>query len=195
MSDTWGPKFPAFSGMSLAIPFLLLLRLPDGNDEPKTSQEVFICILLVFLSTPGLVCSLTLVDIALSLVSAPSISEISYISKQHGNGQLAQAYALFNMSFSAGFLVGPLWGGFVTEKGGWNTMVTSLSGLALLTLAPIVVWTGGPSEWKAVNWHRRRIGFRGLRKRKDNPYSAIKRNIFHIRPEGRRTRRIFDQKV
>jgi hypothetical protein len=51
MSDSYGPKFPAFLGMTLTIPCLLLLRLPDGNGQPKVSQEMLICLLLVLLST------------------------------------------------------------------------------------------------------------------------------------------------
>jgi MFS family permease len=82
------------------------------------------------------------VDIALSLVTAPSISEISSVSRKHGNGQYAQAYALFNIAFSGGFLIGPLWGGFVTERAGWEIMVTSMGGLAVVSIAPIVLWTG-----------------------------------------------------
>ena len=79
------------------------------------------------------------VDIALSLVTAPSISEISSVSRKHGNGQYAQAYALFNIAFSGGFLVGQLWGGFVTARAGWETMVTSMGGLAIVTIVPIVL--------------------------------------------------------
>ena len=33
MSDTFGPKVPALIGMTLAIPFLILLRLPTGTGE------------------------------------------------------------------------------------------------------------------------------------------------------------------
>jgi len=80
------------------------------------------------------------------------MGEISYISKEHGNGQHAQAYALWNMAFSGGFLLGPLCGGFITKAKGWNAMVTSLGGSAIITVVPIVIWTGGPITWK------RRIG-------------------------------------
>ena len=80
----------------------------------------------------------------MSFVTVPSMSEISYISKEHGTGRFAQAYALFNMAFSAGFLIGSLWGGLVTEAAGWDTMVTSLAGLVLISIPPVVLWTGGP---------------------------------------------------
>lgn len=88
------------------------------------------------------------IDIALSFIITPSISEISHISREHGKGRHAQAYALFNMAFAIGFLVGPLCGGFITKAKGWNTMVTTLSGLAIISLPPIILWTGGPIRGK-----------------------------------------------
>jgi MFS family permease len=128
-------------------------------------------------------------------VSAPSISEISYISKEHGNGQLAQAYALFNMSFSTGFLLGPLWGGFVTERAGWNTMATSLSGLALLTLAPVLVWTGGPFDWKIRSyWNPRGRGLIELRRGKEGRYNSNQQKIFYTPLGDRRSKRVFDKR-
>ena len=87
---------------------------------------------------------------ALSFVTVPSLGEISYISKDHGNGRYAQAYALFNIAFSGGFLIGPLWGGLVTESGGWKIMVISLAGLAISSLPPILLWTGGKFDWKKL---------------------------------------------
>lgn len=78
------------------------------------------------------------------------MSEISYISKEYGNGQYAQAYALFNVAFSSGFLVGPIWGGLLTEAVGWDAMVTSLTGLAVLSLPPVILWTGGPIDLKRI---------------------------------------------
>lgn len=53
------------------------------------------------------------------------------------------------MAFSGGFLVGPIWGGFITERGGWDTMVTSLAGLAIITLFPTLYFVGGPMNgWR-----------------------------------------------
>jgi len=57
------------------------------------------------------------------------MSEIALIAGEHG-GAYGQAYGLFNVAFSGGFLVGPLWGGYVTERAGWGVMVGSLAGLA-----------------------------------------------------------------
>lgn len=150
MSDTFGPKVPAFIGMTFAIPFLLLLRLPTGTGQTDVPQAVLICSLLTLLSTYNRLDEL-IVDVALNFVTTPSMGEISYISKEHGSGQHAQAYALWNMAFSGGFLVGPLCGGFITKAKGWDTMVTTLGVLAIISVPPIILWTGGPLTWKRTN--------------------------------------------
>lgn len=73
--------------------------------------------------------------------------EISYISKEHGRGRQAQGYALFNMAYSGGFLVGPIWGGLLVKKKGWNIMITSLTAVAIAGFPPVLAWTGGPLKW------------------------------------------------
>ena len=73
----------------------------------------------------------------------PSMSEVALIAGKHAGGNYGQAYGLFNVAFSAGFVVGPLWGGYVSEKAGWNIMVGSLAGLAGASAVPVAIWTGG----------------------------------------------------
>jgi MFS family permease len=147
MSDTFTPKLPALIGMILATVFLNLLRVPTGTGETNAPQAVLICTLLTLLSIfPAI--HVLILDVALSFVTTPSISEISHISNERGNGRHAQAYALFNMAFSGGFLIGPLGGGFITKAKGWNTMVTGLGVLAIISVPPIIIWTGGPINQK-----------------------------------------------
>jgi MFS family permease len=74
-------------------------------------------------------------------VLAPSMSEIAHIAGENG-GDYGQVYGLFNVAFSAGFLVGPLWGGYVIERAGWSALVGSLAGLAGLSAIPVGIWTG-----------------------------------------------------
>ena len=63
------------------------------------------------------------------------------------NGAMAQAYALFNLAFSGGCLVGPVWGGLVNQRAGWGTMTWTLGLLAFTTAIPTFLWVGGP-VWK-----------------------------------------------
>jgi MFS family permease len=81
------------------------------------------------------------------------MSEVALIAGEHGPGNIAQAYGLFNVAFSGGFLVGPLWGGYVTEKAGWNVMVGSLAGLAGVSAIPVAIWTGGWMNWRDMKSH------------------------------------------
>ena len=75
------------------------------------------------------------------------MSEVALIANERG-GEYGQAYGLYNISFSSGFLVGPLWGGYITQRAGWNVMVGSLAGLAGVSAIPVAIWTGGWISWR-----------------------------------------------
>lgn len=51
------------------------------------------------------------------------------------------------MAFSTGFLVGPLWGGFLVKEKGWDVLVTSLTAVMIAGIPPVLVWTGAPVKW------------------------------------------------
>jgi MFS family permease len=85
------------------------------------------------------------------------MSEIALIAGEHGAGNYGQAYGLFNVAFSAGFMVGPLWGGYVNEKAGWGIMVGSLAGLAGVSVIPVAIWTGGWISWRDMRGHFGRV--------------------------------------
>ena len=55
------------------------------------------------------------------------------------------------MSFSGGFLVGPIWGGFLTERAGWAVMVSSLGGIAAASAVVVLLFVGGgPPKWNVL---------------------------------------------
>jgi MFS family permease len=87
----------------------------------------------------------------LSFVPTPCLSEISHISKEEEGRRQAQAYALYNVAFSSGFLVGPLWGGFLVNAKGWDVLVTSLTAIAAAGIPPALIWTGGPLKWRNLS--------------------------------------------
>lgn len=73
-------------------------------------------------------------------------------------GAMAQAYALFNLAFAAGCLVGPVWGGMVNERAGWGTMCWSLGVWSFATAGPVGVLVGG-KIWEGRMgkiWERRK---------------------------------------
>ena len=88
----------------------------------------------------------------MSFVPTPCLSEISHSSKDGEGRRQAQAYALYNVAFSSGFLVGPLWGGLLVKAKGWDVLVTSLTAVATVGIPPALMWTGGNLRIAARKW-------------------------------------------
>ncbi|CCG83712.1 protein of unknown function [Taphrina deformans PYCC 5710] len=137
--DSRGTKAICLLGLLLEVPLLTVLRFPDAS-SPRAGQVVEMCIILA-LNNFGLSCVLT-----------SSMTEIALVVEQQEalrpglfgrTGAFAQAYALFNMSFSAGTLVGPLVAGAIREQSGWGTMAWSLAVFAAVTIPPCLLYTGG----------------------------------------------------
>ena len=137
LCDKYGPRWLAASGLLLALPFWVLLRLVTTK---STGQIVLLCALLVFIG----ICT------ALSL--SPLMAEFTYIveaKEKHrpglfgASGAYAQAYGLFNTAWAAGSVVGPLWAGFVRARAGWGTMTLSLGLLSAVSALPVLICTGG----------------------------------------------------
>jgi MFS family permease len=83
---------------------------------------------------------------------APLMAEIDHCltveeKKRPGSlgksGAAAQGYGLFNLAYAVGFLIGPLWAGFITQSAGWETMTWSLGLLGGVAAFPVFWWTGG----------------------------------------------------
>jgi len=89
------------------------------------------------------------------------MAEVSYVADAKGRNNphlrvpYASAFALFNVSWAAGTLIGPLWAGFVREKAGWGTMAWSLGLLSVLSAIPAAIWTGGLITQKQKNLEKR----------------------------------------
>ncbi|MCJ1245891.1 hypothetical protein MMC30_003095 [Trapelia coarctata] len=135
--DKHGPKYLTCIGFLATSPFLILLRLVTYD---SLGQKVLLCALLA------------VIGFGLSVVMVPLMAEITYVveakeRKRPGcfgeKGAYAQAYALFNVSFAGGMLVGPIWGGFVVQRSGWADMSLSLGCLCAFSAVPALIWTGG----------------------------------------------------
>jgi len=135
--DKHGPKYFAAGGFLFTAPFLILLRLVSYD---SLGQKVLLCALLA------------VIGFGLAVVMVPLMAEITYVveakeKKRPGvfgvKGAYAQAYALFNVSFAGGTLVGPIWGGFVVQRSGWGVMSLSLGVLCAVSAVPALIWTGG----------------------------------------------------
>ncbi|KAF6237389.1 hypothetical protein HO173_004279 [Letharia columbiana] len=136
-SDKRGPRVPTTLGFLLAVPFLVAMRAVNHGG---IDQIVLLCALLSCLG------------VALSMAMTPLLAEITYIinvkEKSHPGvfgrrGAYATAYGLFNTAFAGGMLVGPIWGGFVTQGSGWKTMGWTLAVLALVGAGVAALLVGG----------------------------------------------------
>ena len=136
-SDKRGPRIPTTLGFLLAVPFLVAMRAVNHGG---IGQIVLLCALLACLG------------VALSMAMTPLLAEITYIinvkEKSHPGvfgrrGAYATAYGLFNTAFAGGMLVGPIWGGFVTQRSGWATMGWTLAILALVGAGVAALLIGG----------------------------------------------------
>ena len=136
-SDRKGPRAPTALGFVAAVPFLVLLRFVNHD---STRQIVLLCALLVF------------IGLALSMAMTPLLAEITYVvghkEKSHpgafgGKGAYALSYGLFNSFFAGGMLVGPIWGGFVTQGKGWGTLCWTLALLSISGAVVAELWVGG----------------------------------------------------
>ena len=82
------------------------------------------------------------------MITAP-MADITYLieakeRRQPGifgsRGAYAHAYALYCLTTAAGLLIGPCWGGFVTNAAGWGTMTFTLGLLYAITAVPMFFW-------------------------------------------------------
>lgn len=138
MSDKYGPRWLATCGFVLTSPFLILLRLVDHN---TIGQKVLLCAFLA------------LIGLGLTLALTPVMAEIAYAVEAKAarhppgffgkNGAYAQAYALFNMAWAAGSMIGPLLAGLVNQSHGWPTATLILGCVSIFTALPTAIWTGG----------------------------------------------------
>lgn len=141
LSDRIGGRYPASLGFLLAAPPLVCLRFVDEN---TTKDKVLLCALLAL---TGLTLSLTFPPLMAEFSQVAEAKEQSMLKRTgHGfgkGGAYAQAYALFNVAFAAGCMLGPLLAGFVVEKDGWGVMAGVLGGLSGVTAIPTFLLMGG----------------------------------------------------
>jgi MFS family permease len=137
LADKHGARLPATIGFVFAAPLFICLRFVTHD---TMSQKVLLCALLA------------LIGAALAISMPPLLAEITYLltakEKKHPGifgpkGATAQVFALYNLAFAGGCIVGPLWAGLVVDKAGWGTMSWSIGLLSALTAIPTFIWVGG----------------------------------------------------
>jgi len=147
LSDKYGPRWFVVAAFLISAPLFILLRFPT---KPEARQIVLLCALLGGI---GFVIAACLPG-AMGEISA---SVVEFEKKDPGifgdKGAFAQAYALFNIAWSVGSVVGPLLGGFLHNAVGWNNLVLILGILCLLASFVTMWYTGGKITKKDLPWN------------------------------------------
>lgn len=137
LADKYGARWPCFFGFCVLIPLLVCLRFVTQN---SIQHKVLLCFLLALLG------------IALAFANVPLMAEITYVieakvAEQPGifgdKGVYGLGYGLFNVAFSLGGVVGPLWAGYVVESAGWGTLTWSFAIWAASGAIVAYFWLGG----------------------------------------------------
>ncbi|CAO3569953.1 unnamed protein product [Mortierella alpina] len=118
------------------------------------STAVFMCgcfmLILSIENKPlwGIVLTLVAIGLSTSSFIAPVLGEISAVVRRTGDkAAYARAFAIFNMSFSFGMLIGPIMAGYIYEKHGfrWNNITTAC---ILFAFVPLLVFGMGDRKAK-----------------------------------------------
>jgi len=144
LSDRFGPKRVATTGLLIAGPTVILLRLVQHN---STQQIVLLCALL------------TIIGIATNLFLASLSADLSFVADEESRSQKASAniaddgvtdmslyaasFSLMNSAMAAATLFGPLFMGWLKQSNGWGTMTPVLEGIVLSGVIPCMCFTGG----------------------------------------------------
>ena len=120
MVDRYGPRWFVSLGFMVGAPFFILLRFPDSD---STKQVVAMCAILV-----GVGAALVM---PMPGIMGEFMAGVVDLEKQRPGrfgkaGAFGQSYALFNIAWAAGGIIGPIYGGFVRDAIGWNKMCLSL---------------------------------------------------------------------
>lgn len=135
--DRYGPRWPCTFGFAFSIPFLVCLRFVSKN---TMSDKILLCGLLAG------------IGIGVTCCFGPLTAEITWTvedgCKGEGARPIALAYAMYNVAFSAGALIGPLLGGFIRDHNGMPTVGWSLAIIVSVTTITSAILVGGPPLWK-----------------------------------------------
>ncbi|KAK2799920.1 hypothetical protein FQN50_008313 [Emmonsiellopsis sp. PD_5] len=136
-ADRWGTRIFGTLAFTIAGPPLILLRLIQHNNS---GQHILLGGLML------------IIGLAISTIQLVTMTEISHAVDDmeendpvlfSGPSAMGQGYALYNMAFATGQLLGPLIGGFVITTVGWAGMNLTLGLVCFASAIPMAVFCGG----------------------------------------------------
>ncbi|PVH94365.1 MFS general substrate transporter [Periconia macrospinosa] len=141
LSDRFGGRYLVAIGFLFTCPPLVCLRFVNEN---TLRVKVLLCALLALI---GLFLTMTYPALMAEISAVVEAKEKKMLARGEAaygkGGAYAQAYALFNVAFAAGCMIGPLLAGFIVQKRGWPTMGWVLGLLTGITAVPSFLWMGG----------------------------------------------------
>lgn len=132
----FGGRIPGAVAFLAASGAWILMRLVENN---TTGQIVLLVNLLLVLG------------LAIVTIEVTAMTEVFQVIEDYEaefpgvfgeKSPVAQAYALFNMAFAAGQLLGPILAGGVRVQAGWGVMTLVLGLLCGVTAVPIALFSG-----------------------------------------------------
>ncbi|KAF9383877.1 hypothetical protein CPB97_006157 [Podila verticillata] len=153
-SEKIGLVFMAFSLPTLTAPLSGAL-----SDRFGAKVVCFVSLLLCgagVLATGMFQNSLTMIILLFAVVGitgtailTPILGELSAVVRTTGSGDgFARAYAMFNMAFSIGVLVGPVICGIVYERLGFRAITCVMAGSLFIATPVVLLWIGGAEQKK-----------------------------------------------
>ncbi|KAJ5899888.1 hypothetical protein N7495_004632 [Penicillium taxi] len=135
-----GARVLGATALTVSAASWVLMRFVSQN---KPDHIILLVVLLFFQG---------LSIVAIEVIAMTEVSRVidDYSSTFPGafgeKSPIAQAYALFNMSFAAGQLIGPILAGVVRVQAGWGTMTLVIGLICALTAVPLGLFSGEPKE-------------------------------------------------
>jgi MFS family permease len=130
----------------LNMPVYILLQLVKHN---STAHQVLLYVFLFLAGVAGTLRDVSLMVVVTDVVEGLEKDWPGIFGEQGGTGQ---AYGLYNVAWSGGQVLGPLFAGYLVEARGWATLVTVFGVMSGVT-AVVLGATGRESIWRR-GWSR-----------------------------------------
>ncbi|CEJ57617.1 hypothetical protein PMG11_06305 [Penicillium brasilianum] len=142
-----GARIPGLFAFTIAAISWISMRFVT-NDTAGS-----ITLLIILLLVQGL--SIVFVEITAmtEVFKVVDDHEIEFPGAFGERSPVAQAYALFNMAFAGGQLLGPILAGGIRVWAGWNTMTLVIGLVCGLTAIPMGLYSGAPLRDTEDTWH------------------------------------------
>lgn len=136
LTDRYGVRIMAILSFTTATPILLSLQFVQNNTLPHKillPTLVTLAGLATDLAQPALFFETQLVVDSMEAHNPGIFGE---------KGAVAQAFSLQVMASFAGLMLGPMVGGFLSDRFGWSAMAWSLGLLTAVTAGPMMFLSG-----------------------------------------------------